>query len=158
MIFAMRRLRCAIGAMLAGWAPPQDVTLLALRPMPWELDRSGLPGPRLRRHLMALAANGWRRECGRPDLPPTGAPELRGFSAKTPFRPFGRLLVATQFCALGDGALVLSHLVTTTRGQVVASFTSRMPLAVPVGAAEGAGLALHTHIAPARAEVVGRAA
>lgn len=151
MINAMRRLRQKLIAIVSGWMPPQDVTLLSLRVCPWELDATGQPNAAFRADLSSLAASGWRNESGYLFLPETGRPYLRSFSCRTPLRIFGRLQVATQLAGFGDAELLLAHLVTTPEGQVVATMTTALPLADPASTKGSAELVLHTTIAPARA-------
>ena len=157
MISAIRRLRQKLDTILSGWMPPQDVTLLVLRPMPWEIDRAGQAKAGFRRAMAELAAAGWRGQCGHADMPATGAPRLRSFSGRHRLRPFARLTIASQLSALGEERMILSHLVTGPGGVVVASMTSELPMAEPLPAAVPE-LALNSAIAPARDRTIARAA
>lgn len=129
MIAAFRRIRQRLDGLVTSWAPAQEVAILTLRPMPWELDRSGHPTRALWTDIATLAASGWCKDCGYfPDLV-AGRPELQSQSAKARLRPFVSLLARTRFFAIGTGELLLYHELCRPAGEIVATFTTRLPLA-----------------------------
>jgi hypothetical protein len=141
--------------LVTSWAPAQEVTVLTLRLMPWELDRNGHPKPVLWTDIATLAADGWCTDCGYfPDLV-TGRPELQSQSAKARLRPFVSLLVRTRFFAIGTGELLLFHELCTPAGKILATFTTRLPLAelAPADLSPSTGA-----VAPLPANPVARAA
>ncbi|KFC61710.1 hypothetical protein FF80_03906 [Devosia sp. LC5] len=155
MIAAFRRIRQKLDGLVTSWAPAQDVTMLTLRPMPWELDRRGHPTRGLWTDIAALAARGWCADCGYfPDLA-AGKPELQSQSAKARLRPFESLLVRTRFFAIGTGELLLYHELCTPAGEIMATFTTRLPLAELTPADPSTSTST---VAPIPADPVARAA
>lgn len=158
MIAAIRRVRQKLNAAITSWTPPQDVTMLALRPMPWELDAAGQPSERFWIEIAALAASGWCDDCGYLPGPGAGKAQLRSRTGLGRFMPFKRMLVTTQFSAFGTNDLSLSHRLCTPNGDVVATFTTRVTL-FQAAPADTPVAALRSATSPsARAEEVAPAA
>lgn len=156
MIAAFRRIRQRLNGLVTSWAPAQEVTALTLRPMPWELDRSGHPTSSLWTDIATLAADGWCTDCGYFPALVAGRPELQSQSAKARLWPFVSLLVRTRFFAIGTGELLLSHELCTSAGEIVATFTTRLPLA-KLAPADPLSASPST-VAPVSANPVARAA
>ena len=157
MITAFRRIRQRLDSLVTSWAPAQEVTMLTLRPMPWELDRTGQPTRLLWTNIAALAAHGWRNDCGYFPALVAGTPELRFQSSKARLRPFALLLVRTRLSGFGTSELLLSHELCTPTGEVAATCTTRLPLAEPAFA-DLPAKASSSAVAPIPAHPVARAA
>lgn len=159
MIAAIRRIRQKLNSAANSWMPPQDVTTLIVRPMPWELDRSGFPTAAFRIDIVTLAADGWCSDCGHLPARVAGRPNLRSYSVGARVEPFAPLLIRTQLASFAENELVLSHQFRSSKGEIIAALTTHLPLVdnatrdrpvapvrgtvVPSGASEAAAGAAH---------------
>ena len=132
MIGQMRHWRQTLAGLLNAWLPASDTTIISLRPLPGELHRDGQPTEAFWQHLVALCARGWLTGTGNLSLlPDTPRATLVSATARTPLKPFGKLIVVTELARHDEAGPRLLHLICTTDGVAVASATSQLAIARP---------------------------
>ena len=147
MIGQMRHWRQTLAGLLNAWLPASDTTIISLRPLPGELHRDGQPTEAFWQHLVALCARGWLTGTGNLSLlPDTPRATLVSATARTPLKPFGKLIVVTELARHDEAGPRLLHLICTTDGVAVASATSQLAIARP---APPARPAMRTLVKPA---------
>ena len=110
------------------WLPAGEATRMTLRPMPWELDRSGAPTARFWAQLIRLGAGGWIGQSGMVLLPEGSRPPpvMAGEAPALVLRAFARLDVVTRFAGSEAEGLALEHALYDAAGQLLARAASRV--------------------------------
>ena len=128
-IHFLRRMRViwAMGA-LSAWLPPVDETVVAFRPLPWELDGRGGLSPAACRRLLALACRNWIAHSGCtmgalarwPSAADTDEIRFDG-----PVSALQRVVVATRFVIEAGEGGHFQHQFRSREGRVLAVAASR---------------------------------
>lgn len=126
--FRLMKVTWAKGA-LSAWLPPVDETVVAFRPLPWELDgRGGLTAAACRR-MLDLACRNWIANSGlvaaRPARWPNaaGADEIR-FDG--PIAALQKVEMVTRFVVEAGEGGHFQHQLRSREGRVIAVAASRM--------------------------------
>jgi hypothetical protein len=132
--FRLLNVTWAKGA-LGAWLPPVDETVVAFRPLPWELDgRGGLTTAACRR-MLDLACRNWVANSGlvavRPARWPSAA-DADEFRFDGPIAALQKVEMVTRFVVEGGEGGHFQHQLRSTEGRIIAVAASR-PAFVPQG-------------------------
>lgn len=114
---------------LSAWLPPVDETVVAFRPLPWELDGRGGLTPAACKRMLDLSCRNWFANSGlvanRPARWPSAA-EADEIRFDGPIAALQRVEVATRFVVEHGEGGHFQHQFRLPEGRVVAVAASRM--------------------------------